>query len=136
MIALAEPNAARIAELLDAKHGGALRVLDVAAGHGACGIAILRANPAARVVALDYPGVVEVAAEGASAAGFAARHSTLADDAHVLGLGGPYDLIATGTPVNGSNANPFSTAAGGTFGFALPAASSRPAEYDLYVTAP
>jgi hypothetical protein len=93
MIALAEPNAARIAELLDAKHGGMLRVLDVAAGHGAYGIAVLRANPAARVVALDYPGVVEVAAQRASAAGFGARHSTLAGDAHVLDLGGPYDLI-------------------------------------------
>jgi hypothetical protein len=92
MAALAEPNAARIAELLDAGHAGALRVIDVA-GHGAYGISVLRANPAATVVAPDYSGVVEVAAERAMAAGCAARHSTLAGDAHAVDLGGPYGLI-------------------------------------------
>src|SRR5262249_53233760 len=38
------------------------RVLDVAAGHGLFGIALARRNPEARIVALDWPAVVEVAA--------------------------------------------------------------------------
>jgi uncharacterized repeat protein (TIGR01451 family) len=48
----------------------------------------------------------------------------------------PVKMPAAGPVLNTTNTNPFSTTAAGSFGFRLPAASSKAADYDLYVTAP
>ncbi len=50
-------------------------VLDVAAGHGCYGLAIVRNNPGATVVALDWANVLAVAQENADKAGLADRFS-------------------------------------------------------------
>jgi len=69
------------------------RVLDIAAGHGLYGIEIARHAPEAALVALDWPKVVEVAAENAAKAGLGGRFGTIAGSAFDAELGGPYDLI-------------------------------------------
>src|SRR5262249_4717434 len=46
-----------------------LRVLDVAAGHGIFGITVAQRYPQAHITALDWPAVLEVAAENARRAG-------------------------------------------------------------------
>jgi 2-polyprenyl-3-methyl-5-hydroxy-6-metoxy-1,4-benzoquinol methylase len=68
------------------------RVLDVAAGHGLFGVAMAERSPAARVTALDWEPVLEVARETAERAGVADRFDWLAGDAFTVDLGGPYDL--------------------------------------------
>jgi ubiquinone/menaquinone biosynthesis C-methylase UbiE len=70
-----------------------LRVLDVAAGHGLFGITIAERYPHARVTALDWPGVLAVAAENARRAGVSARHALLPGSAFETDWGGPYDLV-------------------------------------------
>jgi ubiquinone/menaquinone biosynthesis C-methylase UbiE len=62
-------------------------VLDVAAGHGLFGIAVARHNPEARIVALDWPAVLEVAAENAATAGVADRFTRLPGSAFDVDLG-------------------------------------------------
>ena len=82
-----------IAELLDAGESGRkLRVLDIAAGHGAFGIAIAQRNPNAEIVALDWPNVLEVAKENASRAGVAERYSVIEGSAFDVDFGGAYDV--------------------------------------------
>jgi hypothetical protein len=54
-----------------------LKVLDIAAGHGLFGIAVLRANPNAMVTAVDWKNVLEVARENAEKFGVAERYRTL-----------------------------------------------------------
>ncbi len=68
-------------------------VLDVAAGHGLFGITIARHNPEARIVALDWPNVLEVAAENARAAGVADRFTTLPGSAFDVDLGSGHALV-------------------------------------------
>jgi 2-polyprenyl-3-methyl-5-hydroxy-6-metoxy-1,4-benzoquinol methylase len=70
-----------------------LRVLDIAAGHGLFGVLIAERNPQARITALDWPHVLEVAAENAAKAGVADRLTLLGGDAFELDFGGPYDLV-------------------------------------------
>lgn len=86
-------SATAMARRLGVANAGTQRVLDIAAGHGEYGIAIARANPLAHVTGLDWPGVLEVAAERARNAGLAARYRTLAGDAFEIEFGGPYDLV-------------------------------------------
>ena len=89
------PMAAPVAEALPelAGRGGRLKVLDIAAGHGLYGIAFARQNPEAQVVALDWPAVLEVARENASAAGVADRFSVIEGSAFEADYGGGYDLV-------------------------------------------
>ena len=70
-----------------------MKVLDVSASHGAFGLAFAKANPAARVVGLDWPNVLEVAKENARAAGVAERYETIAGSAFDVDLRGPYDVV-------------------------------------------
>jgi len=85
------------AELLAGLVGGdrnkALRVLDVAAGHGLFGIAVARYHPNAQVTALDWANVLAVAAENAKIAGVSDRHHLLPGSAFDVNWGGPYDLV-------------------------------------------
>lgn len=81
-----------IAELVDAKSGANMKVLDIAAGHGLFGIAIAKRNPNARIVALDWRSVLEVAKENAQKAGVRDRYETLEGSAFDLDWGTGYDL--------------------------------------------
>jgi len=82
-----------IADLVGAKSGANWKVLDIAAGHGLFGVAIARKNPNARVVALDWRAVLEVARENAQKAGVIDRYETLSGSAFDLDWGSGYDLV-------------------------------------------
>jgi ubiquinone/menaquinone biosynthesis C-methylase UbiE len=70
-----------------------MKVLDVSASHGAFGLAFAKQNPAARVVGLDWPNVLEVSKENARAAGVADRYETIAGSAFDVDLGSGYDVV-------------------------------------------
>ena len=70
---------------------GPRKILDIAASHGAFGIACLKRNPQAQVVALDGKAVLAVGEENAHKAGVADRWSKLAGDAFTVELGSGYD---------------------------------------------
>ena len=82
-----------LAALVDREANRPIKVLDVAAGHGVFGIAFARRNRDARVVALDWPNVLEVAKENARAAGVADRFSTVGGSAFDADPGRDYDVI-------------------------------------------
>ncbi len=81
-----------IAKLVDGKADRKLKILDIAAGHGLFGIAFAKNNPQAEVVALDWPGVLEVARENAKNAGVTDRYSTIEGSAFEVDFGNGYDL--------------------------------------------
>ena len=81
-----------LGQLVGAKKGDAWKVLDLAAGHGLFGIAIAQQNPKARVVAVDWPNVLEVATENAQRAGVADRHEALDGSAFDVDYGTGYHL--------------------------------------------
>ena len=68
-------------------------MLDIAAGHGMFGITIARRNPAAQIVALDWPAVLGVAQENAKRFGVADRYSTRPGSAFEADFGEGYDYI-------------------------------------------
>jgi ubiquinone/menaquinone biosynthesis C-methylase UbiE len=92
MAPMMEPSAQTIASLVGAEHGGPLRVLDIAAGHGAFGIAIARRNSQSEIVAVDSPAVLEVALERAKAAGVQSRYRTRPGDAFQVPFGTDYHV--------------------------------------------
>jgi 2-polyprenyl-3-methyl-5-hydroxy-6-metoxy-1,4-benzoquinol methylase len=93
MVPMAAPVAGQLPPLVGARPEGKLKVLDLAAGHGLYGLAFARHNPEAEVVALDWPGVLEVAKEHARAAGVAERYSTIEGDAFGAEFGEGYDVV-------------------------------------------
>lgn len=82
-----------LAALIGAGSGEPWKVLDIAAGHGLFGIAIAKQNPNAEVTAVDWPDVLAVASENASAAGVAERHRTIPGSAFEVDYGTGYDVI-------------------------------------------
>ena len=72
---------------------GPLPVLDVAAGHGLFGIEVAKQNPEARVVALDWAPVLEVAQANARNAGVDDRYESSPGSAFEVEYGGPYDIV-------------------------------------------
>jgi hypothetical protein len=82
-----------IAKLVNNHDEGGLKVLDIAAGHGIFGITIAQQNPNAEVIALDWPGVLEVAKENAQKAGVNDRYRTIEGSAFDVDYGSGYDLI-------------------------------------------
>jgi ubiquinone/menaquinone biosynthesis C-methylase UbiE len=84
------PAAQVIAELVAGTE--ALKVLDIAAGHGFFGITIAERNPRAQIVAVDWPSVLAVATEHARAAGVQDRHRTLPGDAFKVQFPGGFDV--------------------------------------------
>ncbi|MFO0905920.1 MAG: class I SAM-dependent methyltransferase [Pirellulales bacterium] len=93
MMPMMRPPAHFISEWASRQASGPIRVLDIAAGHGAFGIAIAQRNPEAQVVALDWGKVLEVAVENAAAAGVADRYSLLPGDALQLDYGQGFDFV-------------------------------------------
>jgi ubiquinone/menaquinone biosynthesis C-methylase UbiE len=89
---LVGPAADMIAGALDVAGAGPIKVLDIAAGHGAFGIAIAQHNPKAQIVAVDWPNVLQVARENATAAGVQDRHHALPGDAFRVDYGNGYHL--------------------------------------------
>ncbi|MBI4607017.1 MAG: class I SAM-dependent methyltransferase [Planctomycetes bacterium] len=87
------PQAALAAQLVVGGAKGPIRVLDVAAGHGLFGIEVARRHAEARVVALDWPGVLEVALENARKAGIEGRYETIPGSALEADLGSGYDAV-------------------------------------------
>jgi SAM-dependent methyltransferase len=85
------PAAHGIAELV-AGTSGALKVLDIAAGHGLFGITIAQHNPQAEIVAADWPSVLAVASEHARAAQVHDRYRTLAGDAFKVEFPSGFDV--------------------------------------------
>jgi SAM-dependent methyltransferase len=93
MAGLAVPSAEFIAAVTGATEGKPLKVLDIAAGHGMFGITIARRNPAAQIVALDWPAVLAVATENAKKFGVAERVSTRPGSAFENEYGDGYDIV-------------------------------------------
>lgn len=90
MLPLARMQSELLAGVVPGPYG---RVLDVAAGHGLFGIALLARDPAANVEAVDWASVLGVAEEQAHAAGVAARWRAVPGSAFTVDLQGPYDTI-------------------------------------------
>lgn len=70
-----------------------LKVLDIAAGHGLFGIAVARHNTNSKVVAVDWPNVLEVAKENARSAGVADRYDVIEGSAFDVDYGDGYDVV-------------------------------------------
>jgi len=68
-------------------------VLDIAAGHGLFGIEVAKQNPGARIVAVDWAPVLEVARANARKAGVEARYETRPGSAFEVDYGGPHDIV-------------------------------------------
>jgi ubiquinone/menaquinone biosynthesis C-methylase UbiE len=69
-----------------------MKVLDIAAGHGAFGITIAQRNPRAEIVALDWKPVLAVAQENAKAASVQDRYRLLPGDAFKTDYGAGFDV--------------------------------------------
>jgi SAM-dependent methyltransferase len=89
---MAQPAEA-LAGLLDIAAAERLDVLDIAAGHGQWGIAVVRRNARATLTALDWPAVLDVAHARATASGLAERFVRLPGDAFAVDLGKGRDLV-------------------------------------------
>ena len=84
MAPLVAPLTVALADALEVAAAGPLDVLDIAAGHGLFGIAIATRNPRARITAVDWAAVLEVAVENAAKAGVAERIPALEADVQDL----------------------------------------------------
>lgn len=93
MAPLTAPNAEFIAGLTGAAEGKPCKVLDIAAGHGMFGITLARRNPKAKIVALDWPAVLEVAKENAVKFGVAERLTARPGSAFETDFGESYDYV-------------------------------------------
>jgi ubiquinone/menaquinone biosynthesis C-methylase UbiE len=87
------PPAKTLADLLELDPAKTLRILDIAAGHGAYGIQVAQKYPGAHLVAVDWAPVLKVAEENASAAGLGDRFSTVSGNAFEVDFGGHYDVV-------------------------------------------
>ena len=93
MVPIMALPARRAAELVARAENAALEVLDIAAGHGMFGIEVGRRFDRARIFALDWAPVLNVARANADAAGLGALYFAIPGNAFSVPLGGPYDVI-------------------------------------------
>ncbi len=89
MSAMGAPALAQIVNLA----GQPMKVLDIAAGPGAYGIAIAKLNPKAEIYGLDWKNVLELSTEHARQAGVGDRYHGIAGSAFDVDLGNGYDLV-------------------------------------------
>ncbi|MDX1981081.1 MAG: class I SAM-dependent methyltransferase [Bryobacteraceae bacterium] len=92
MVAMMMPPAEAIAQIVKAREGAPMKVLDLAAGHGLFGITIARHNPNAQVYAVDWPSVLDIAREHAMSAGVAERWHGIEGSAFEVEFGVDYDV--------------------------------------------
>jgi ubiquinone/menaquinone biosynthesis C-methylase UbiE len=93
MVPVVSPGLEPMAAAVLGHRSGPIRVLDIAAGHGMFGIEIAKRNAAARIVALDWEAVLEVAKENARAAGVHEQFEYIVGSAFDVEFGGPYDAV-------------------------------------------
>jgi ubiquinone/menaquinone biosynthesis C-methylase UbiE len=93
MAPMAGMSGVLLANLLDIENGGAMQILDIAAGHGMFGITLARLNPQLTVTALDWKNVLAVAEANARAAGVIDRFRKLPGSALEIDYGQGYDVI-------------------------------------------
>lgn len=93
MAPMMAPLARPLGELVLNGDRAAMRVLEVAAGHGLFGIEIARLNPRAEIVALDWAEVLGVARSNADAAGIGSRYQLKPGNAFEVAFDGPYEII-------------------------------------------
>jgi 2-polyprenyl-3-methyl-5-hydroxy-6-metoxy-1,4-benzoquinol methylase len=93
MLAMMAPAAEAIAGMVNAAAGQPMKVLDLAAGHGLFGITLARHNPQARIHALDWSSVLDIAREHALSAGVLERWHTIEGSAFEVEFGGDYDVV-------------------------------------------
>jgi len=93
MAPMMAPMAGPLGNIVLADRTGPLRVLDIAAGHGLFGIEVAKKHPEARIVAVDWPKVLDVAEENARKAGVGDRFEKLPGSAFDVEFGGPYDAV-------------------------------------------
>jgi SAM-dependent methyltransferase len=86
-------NGKRLATLLESSSSGAIRVLDIACGHGHHGIAIAKSNPRAEIFAQDWPAVLDVAVGNAREAGVSERYHTIPGDVFSITFREHYDVV-------------------------------------------
>ena len=87
------PAAQGIAQLIDPEANRKIKVLDIAASHGAFGLAFATRNPNAEIVGLDWANVLEVSKENAKAAGVDDRYTTISGSAFDVDYGSGYDVV-------------------------------------------
>jgi ubiquinone/menaquinone biosynthesis C-methylase UbiE len=73
--------------------GQPMKVLDIASGPGAYGIAIAKLNPKAEIYGLDWKNVLALSTEHARQAGVGDRYHGIAGSAFEVDLGSGYDLV-------------------------------------------
>jgi hypothetical protein len=93
MAAPVTPTARAVAARVVAGPTRPQKVLDIAAGHGMFGISVALAAPGARVTALDWASVLDVARANAEKFGVADRFREIAGSAFDVDWGDGYDLI-------------------------------------------
>src|SRR5437868_4207294 len=93
MAPLMYQSAETIAKLLTPRLPKNAKVLDMAAGHGIFGCTLAQKHPSARIVALDWKPVLQVAAENAKKFGVADRHSLLPGSCFEVDYGTGYDAV-------------------------------------------
>ena len=86
------PMAAPLGAIVLEGRRGPVSVIDIAAGHGLFGIEVAKQNPEARVVAVDWGPVLDVALANARRAGVADRIEARPGSAFEVEYGGPHDI--------------------------------------------
>ena len=81
------------ADLADNDAGEQVKVLDIAAGSGIFGITLAQKYPQARITAVDWPNVLEVALENGEQAGVGERYNTIPGSAFEVDAGSGYQVI-------------------------------------------
>ena len=93
MAGMMMPSAMQMASDLGYERDAAIKVLDIAAGHGIFGITVAKQYPNAQIHAVDWRIVLEVAQENAEKAGVADRYHKIEGSAFDVDLGSGYDVI-------------------------------------------
>lgn len=93
MTGMMMPSAHKIASELGYPQDAAIKVLDIAAGHGMFGITVAQHFPNAQIHALDWKVVLAVAEENAEKCGVADRFHKIEGSAFDAELGSGYDVI-------------------------------------------